>query len=107
MPAPSAGPRDTLFLAATRPAMRWGVPMEGYYLNLFGTWVLGMVLGSPLWWLTFVVWHLPMVALSNRNPHFFHELRLWYATRGHTVGGVLRAMSQRAPRRPLDLASGV
>ncbi|MCB4824224.1 VirB3 family type IV secretion system protein, partial [Roseicella aerolata] len=50
-----AASRDTLFLAATRPAMRWGVPMEGYYLNLFGTWLLGMVLGSPLWWATFFV----------------------------------------------------
>ncbi|RAI56051.1 VirB3 family type IV secretion system protein [Roseicella frigidaeris] len=102
-----AASRDTLFLAATRPAMRWGVPMEGYYLNLFGTWLLGMVLGSPLWWATFFVWHLPMVALTNRNPHFFHELRMWYVTRGQTIGGVLRALPDRAPRRAKDLVSGV
>jgi hypothetical protein len=32
---------------------------------------------------------------------------MWYVTRGQTIGGVLRAMPDRAPRRAKDLVSGV
>lgn len=83
---------DTLFLAATRPAMHWGVPMEGYYFNLFGTWLLGMIVGNPFLWLTFFLWHIPMVALSNKNPYFFHELYMWYQTQGQMIGNVVHAV---------------
>lgn len=90
--------QDTLFLAATRPAMRWGVPMEGFYLNVFGTWLFGMVLGSPFIWLTFFLWHMPMVALSNKNPNFFHELHMWYYTRCQMIGSVVPAFNERGMR---------
>jgi type IV secretion system protein VirB3 len=104
---PSIEARDTLFLAATRPAMKWGVPMEGYYINLFGTFVVGMVLGSPLWWGLFVVFHWPMVGLANHNPNFFHELRMWFLTRGQVIGGVLHVLRDRGARHWTELSSGV
>lgn len=99
--------RDTLFLAATRPAMKFGVPMEGYFLNLFGTFVFGMVAGSPLWWLTFFAWHMLMAGLANHNPHFFHELRMWWLTRGRTIGGILWAAAIHPARRPQEMATSV
>jgi type IV secretion system protein VirB3 len=99
--------RDTLYLACTRPAMRWGVPVEGYYLNLFGTFVFGMVMGSPLWWGLFVVFHLPMRALADRDPNFFRELRMWLETKGANIGGQLAALPSRRPRRAAGLTSSV
>lgn len=86
--------RDTLFLACTRPAMKWGVPMEAFYFNLFGTALVFAVVGggNPLFWLLFFAFHVPLVALSNRNPNFFHEAFMWMETRGRSVGGVLHAV---------------
>lgn len=98
---------DPLFLAVTRPAMKWGVPMEGYFLNLFGTFIFGMVMGSPLWWGLFFVVHLPMRALANRDPTFFRELRLWLETKGSNIHGALAAMPNRRPTRAEELASAV
>lgn len=99
--------RDTLYLACTRPAMRWGVPMEGWYINLFGTFLIGMVMGSPLYWALFVVVHLPMRGLANVNPNFFRELRLWLETKGRNIGGTLAAMPSDRARRAEELASNV
>lgn len=98
---------DPLFLAVTRPAMKWGVPMEGYFLNLFGTFIFGMVMGSPLWWALFFVVHLPMRALANRDPNFFRELRLWLETKGSNIGGVLSAMPIRPAKQAEELSSAV
>ena len=83
---------DPLFLACTRPAMKLGAPMEAAYANLFGTVIGGMVLGSPVWWLLVPVFHVPMVVLANRNPNFFHELRMWFETYGQVIGSVLPAL---------------
>jgi type IV secretory pathway VirB3-like protein len=99
--------KEILFLACTRPAMRWGVPAEGFALNLFGTFIFGMVMGSPLWWGMFFIFHMPMRALASVNPNFFHELRMWMATKGANIGGVLMALPSRPARRPSEMASSV
>lgn len=85
---------DTLFLACTRPAMHWGVPMEGFYFNIFGTALFAFIVGrgNPFYWLIFFVLHLPMVALANKNPNFFHEWIMWLDTKGRMVGGILHAI---------------
>ena len=85
--------KHTLFLAATRPAMKWGVPVEGWTINLFGTFLFGMVMGSPLYWLLFFVFHLPMRAISDRNPNFFREIRMWFDTKGRLASVRFYALS--------------
>lgn len=81
--------RHDLYLACTRPAMRWGVPWEGWALNVFGIGYLGMILGSPLWWLLIAPAHYAMRFATNRNPNFFRELRMWLDARGAVPGGTL------------------
>ena len=85
--------RDTLFLACTRPAMKWGVPMQGAYANLFGTCLFAMAVGrgNPAFYLLFPLMHFPMAVLSDRNPLFFHEQTMWLRTRGTIIGAVLHA----------------
>ena len=47
---------------------------EPWYAPRYVLPILGMVLGSPLWWATFFVWHLPMVALTNRTHTDYEAL---------------------------------
>lgn len=88
---------DPLFLACTRPAMRYGVPHEGFMLNVLGSFFFGLVMGSPLYWGVFVVLHFPMRALTNWDHNFFRVLRLWAATKGAGMGADLYGGSALAP----------
>ena len=99
--------RETLFLACTRPAMRYGVPMEGFYLNSFGVVFVGMIMGSPFYWLLMVPVHYVMKWYANKNPNFFRELRIWWMTKGRNVGGALWAMPRKGPRDPENLPASV
>jgi type IV secretion system protein VirB3 len=90
--------REELFLACTRPAMRWGVPMEGLYINLSAGTVFGMIMGSPVYWLVMIPVHYAMKFQSNKNPNFFREVRIWFSTKGANAGGVLWALPAHGPR---------
>ena len=95
--------RDTLFLACTRPAMRMGLPMEAWYLLVFGTGIGGMYLGHPVYWLLGGIAYLPLRAISNRNPNFFREWRVWMDTKAAVADGVLWSLPPARPlRRPRD-----
>lgn len=99
--------RETLFLACTRPAMKWGVPMEGFFLNAYGVLLLGMILGSPLWWALMVPVHYVLKWYSNKNPNFFREMRIWYDTKGLNIGGTLWALPPSGSRDPEELPTSV
>lgn len=78
--------RDTLFLALTRPPMKWGVPYEGFVCNVVGSFLIGLWLGSPLYWPICVIIHLPMRALASLDHNFFRVRRLQIQTKGASVG---------------------
>jgi type IV secretion system protein VirB3 len=99
--------RDPLYLACTRPAMKYGVPAEGYALNVGVTWIGGMVAGSPLYWSLGFVVHFLMRPLANKNPNFFREMRMWFDTKAANAGGSVWALSPHGPRRARDLPSCV
>ncbi|MBV8915366.1 MAG: VirB3 family type IV secretion system protein [Acetobacteraceae bacterium] len=82
-------PHETLFLACTRPAMRHGVPMEAWYLNLFGTFLFGMIMGSPLYWVAGGPIYVLTRILAGWDPNFFGILRRWAETKGQAFGTVL------------------
>lgn len=76
--------------------MKWGVPAEGWYCNLLGSLFGGMILGNPLYWLMMGPIHLVMRGISNKNPNFFREWRVWMNTRSAIAGGTLWAMRSRS-----------
>ncbi len=41
--------RDILFLALTRPVLKWGVPVEALMINIVGTGLAGIEFQSPTW----------------------------------------------------------
>lgn len=101
--------RDTLFLALTRPPMHWGVPYEGFCCNVVGSFLIGLWLGSPLYWPICIVIHLPMRALASLDHNFFRVRRLQIETRGKSVGSDTWGGSSLAPlpRWPARTASEI
>ena len=98
---------DVLYLACTRPAMKRGVPMEGYYMNLFGSFFFGLVMSSPFYWAVGVLFHPLLRALANKNPGFFREWRMWFATKGAINGVCLYALPSANARKPSEVKSYV
>lgn len=89
--------RDTLFLALTRPALRWGVPFEALLLNGMGSFFIGLWLGNPCYWIIGVILHFPMRVISAHDPNFFRIGRLWMTTKGRNGSGVLWGGSMLSP----------
>ncbi len=95
---------ETLWLAPTRPSMRWGVPLQGFLVNLMGTFIFGMAMGSPLYWAAFVVFHLPMRALAAWDANVFRVLKLWAETKGGGMGKGEYGASTLVPLRAVRAA---
>jgi type IV secretory pathway VirB3-like protein len=85
---------QTLFLALTRPALKWGVPVEAFWANFIGMFYAGAIFEAPVWWRQpFVFWllgipiHLILRELTAHDWHWARGLRLrletsllWYLT---------------------------
>ena len=84
---------EVLFLALTRPTLRWGVPVEGFILNVTITFVGGMFASTNpsggwhgLWrspfvfWLAFFPIHFFMRQVVAVDYHGFRMIRLWLET---------------------------
>lgn len=102
-----------LYLACTRPALKAGVPFEALVCNAFGTLVLGMILGSPLYWALGFLLHIPMRILTEYDHNYFRLGRLWLETKGRAStrilwgGSSLSPMPSGLPRDASDLSSAV
>jgi type IV secretion system protein VirB3 len=73
---------DTLYVAMTRPAMRWGVPLEGLVVNIVFTLLVTCVfIGRPPGFAIGFVIHFIMREWTRHDPHFFRRWRLWYETK--------------------------
>lgn len=84
---------DTLFVACTRPATKWGVPYDGLRVNAIVSLIVALVIiGKPPGLLIFVGIHMAMRELNRVDPHFFHKWRLYCQTKmksgtSHLWGG--------------------
>jgi len=111
---------DMLFLALTRPAMKWGVPAVGCMLNISGSMIVGAWLGVGnglmilMWWSALIVpIHLLMRYAVSRDHNFFRVWLLWLETKGGSVGSdiwggaTLSPLPVRWPRKAKDLPISV
>lgn len=76
---------DILFLALTRPAMKFGVPFEALLINALMTINIGIILGSPLYWALGIVIHFPMRVIASKDHNFFRVYRLWFETKAQAL----------------------
>lgn len=76
---------DPLFVAITRPPMRWGVTYAGLLVNGLFTMEAFLITKNLLWLLACIPIHFVFYLLCLYDPNFFELFRLWGATRlaGH------------------------
>lgn len=79
--------RDILYLALTRPALWFGVPIEALAINVVGCFLLGAELSGPtvwrspvMFWAASVPVHFALRRLTGWNYHWAREFRLWLMT---------------------------
>ena len=105
--------KQILYLACTRPATKLGVPFEGFMLNFCGSFLIGIWMGSPLYWTIFGVLHFPMRILTSIDHNFFRIGRLWLETKGrslrmdHWGGSLLSPLPVGVPRKAKEICGCV
>ena len=103
--------REILFLALTRPALVWGVPLEGLALNVFGCFTAGLYLQAPtiwrspvMFWAAVIPLHFAMRWATSFDYHWPRTLKLWALKTGHHT---LPSLATKPPRHGEELASSV
>jgi type IV secretion system protein VirB3 len=80
---------DVLFVAATRPPTRWGVPYLALLLNMVVTMEIFLMVKNPLMMLLAIPIHGVCMLLCSRDARFFELGMLWVQTRMPGLGGNL------------------
>jgi len=81
---------DALFVAVTRPPMRWGVTFSALLFNLVFTMEVFLLTRNLLTLLLLVPIHGICVLLCLRDPRIFDLLLLWGRTRLPAYAGTYR-----------------
>lgn len=100
---------DPLFVAVTRPPMRWGVAYPALMMNLMAVMEIFLITRNLLTLLIAIPVHGLCVLLCARDARFFDLLLLWASTRLPAfVGNAFfwRASSYSALRLDLPARSG-
>jgi type IV secretion system protein VirB3 len=82
---------DLLFVAATRPPTRWGVPFIALLVNMILTMEIFLVGKNPLILLLALPLHGVCMLLCARDARFFELAALWMQTRMPGLAANLRA----------------
>ncbi|WP_133408255.1 type IV secretion system protein VirB3 [Parashewanella tropica] len=77
--------RDPLFVAVTRPAMKWGVTLDGIIIAAAVITVLMIATKNPFVLLLYFPLHALMYSLCLRDPAMFRLLKLWMSTKAKSV----------------------
>ncbi|RLV59171.1 type IV secretion system protein VirB3 [Parashewanella curva] len=77
--------RDPLFVAVTRPAMKWGVTLDGIIIAAALVTVLMIATKNPFFLLLYIPLHAFMYSLCLRDPAMFRLLKLWMNTKAKSM----------------------
>jgi type IV secretion system protein VirB3 len=80
---------DLLFVAATRPPTRWGVPYLALLINMVVTMEIFLMVKNPLMLLLAIPIHGVSMLLCSRDARFFELAMLWAQTRMPALAGNL------------------
>ena len=83
---------DLLFVAATRPPTRWGVPYLALLVNMVLTMEIFLMVKNPLIVLLGVPIHGVCMLLCSRDARFFELAMLWAQTRMPGLAGEPRGV---------------
>lgn len=104
--------QDPLFLACTRPAMVFGIPVEAMAFIMVACGEAWIVSRRPLTMIVVIgACYLACRALTAIDHNIFRILFLWIKTKGRAsrnagywLGSSSAPMALRAPRRPAEIA---
>jgi type IV secretion system protein VirB3 len=82
---------DLLFVAATRPPTRWGVPYLAMMFNMVLTMEVFLIVKNPLILLAAIPIHGLCMLLCSRDARIFELASLWAQTRMPGLAGNLLA----------------
>jgi type IV secretion system protein VirB3 len=82
---------DLLFVAATRPPTRWGVPYIALLVNMVVTMEIFLMVKNPLILLIAIPIHGVCALLCTRDARIFELITLWAQTRMPALAGNLFA----------------
>ncbi len=77
---------DPLFVAVTRPAMKWGVTLDGIIILGGLVSIVMIATKNPLALLIYLPLHAVMYGLCLRDPQIFRLAYLWLITKGTSFG---------------------
>ncbi|MCL1078404.1 hypothetical protein D5R81_11370 [Parashewanella spongiae] len=78
--------QDPLFVAATRPAMKWGVTLDGIIVAGGLVAMVMIATKNPLILLLYIPAHIGMYSLCLRDPRQFRLIQLWLSTKAKSLG---------------------
>ncbi|WP_133406841.1 type IV secretion system protein VirB3 [Parashewanella tropica] len=78
--------QDPLFVAVTRPAMKWGVTLDGIIVAAAFVAVLMIATKNPFLLLLYFPLHGLMYGVCLRDPRSFSLLHLWLLTKAKSLG---------------------
>jgi len=97
---------DPLFVAVTRPPMRWGVTWQGTVIGAMLVIELFLVTKNLLWLLAYIPIHGLLALLLMNDCRFFELLGLWARTQGRNgVNGSLDPRYWLASKRHWQASS--
>jgi type IV secretion system protein VirB3 len=97
---------DVLFVAATRPPTRWGVPYLALLFNMVTTMEIFLAAKNPLLLLLALPIHGVCMLLCARDIRFFELAMLWAQTRMPSLAGNLQSWRANSySPLPLDAPS--
>ncbi|MCL1079452.1 type IV secretion system protein VirB3 [Parashewanella spongiae] len=76
---------DLLFVAVTRPAMKWGVTLDGIIITGALVAVLMIATKNPLTLLLYLPVHGLMYVFCLRDPRLFRLMLLWLNTKAKSI----------------------
>lgn len=89
---------DTLFVAMTRPSMKWGVPFEGFVANAIITgFITFFIIRRPPGFAFGFLIHFILREICRHDPHFFWRWRLFLQTKLRSTTGAIWGGSRLQP----------
>jgi type IV secretion system protein VirB3 len=88
---------DPLFVATTRPAMKWGVTMDAIVVGGAITAIVFIGTGSIFTLLLYVPIHSVMYLLCLKDPNIIRLIKLWGVTKAKSIGWRFWGAATAAP----------
>lgn len=77
---------DPVFIAMTRPAMKWGVTLEGMIVAGFFAAISMIATNNPFFLLLYLPLHMGMYGLCLKDPRIFRLMLIWSKTKAKSIG---------------------